>query len=77
MKLAKYMLPSGQTGVGRIKEDGLLPLDFAKGHYRSLFEILEADNPHEAAEFITHDSQRIPLSRAKRVVSIVVGALLS
>src|SRR5512138_2784216 len=61
MKLAKYMLPTGQAGVGRIDQDDLLPLDLAKGQYRTLFEILEADNPHEAAEFLTSD-QRIPLS---------------
>ena len=45
MKLAKYMLPAGQPGVGRIDADDLLPLDLTKGQYRSLFEILESDNP--------------------------------
>jgi len=64
MKLAKYMLPNGQAGVGRIDQDDLLPLDLAKGQYRTLFEILEADNPHEAAEFLTSD-QRIPLSQVR------------
>ena len=53
MKLAKYMLPAGQPGVGRIDADDLLPLDLTKGQYRSLFEILESDNPHETAEFLT------------------------
>ncbi len=62
MKLAKYMLPTGQTGVGRIEQDDLLPLDFSKGQYRSLFEILESDNPNETAEFLTHEDQRIPLN---------------
>lgn len=62
MKLAKYMLPAGQPGVGRIEGDDLLPLDFSKGQYRSLFEILEADNPYEAADFLTQVGVRIPLS---------------
>jgi hypothetical protein len=53
MKLAKYMLPAGQPGVGRIDGDDLLPLDLTKGQYRSLFEILESDNPNETAEFLT------------------------
>jgi len=63
MKLAKYMLPAGQPGVGRIDADDLLPLDLTKGQYRSLFEILESDNPHETADFLTQDGQRIPLSQ--------------
>ena len=53
MKLAKYLLPTGQAGVGRVEGDQLLPLDLSGGQYRSLFEILEADNPYEAAEFLT------------------------
>jgi 2-dehydro-3-deoxy-D-arabinonate dehydratase len=63
MKLAKYMLPAGQPGVGRIDGDDLLPLDLTKGQYRSLFEILESDNPNETAEFLTHEGQRMPLSQ--------------
>ena len=62
MKLAKYMLPAGQPGVGRIEGDDLLPLDFSKGQYRNLFEILEADNAYEAADFLTQVGVRIPLS---------------
>jgi 2-dehydro-3-deoxy-D-arabinonate dehydratase len=53
MKLAKYLLPSGNAGVGRVEEDRLLPLDLSRGQYRSLFEILEADSPYETAEFLT------------------------
>ena len=63
MKLAKYMLPAGRPGVGRIEGDDLLPLDFSKGQYRNLFEILEADNAYEAADFLTQVGVRIPLSQ--------------
>src|SRR3954467_7034756 len=63
MKLAKYMLANGHVGVGRIENDDLLPLDFAKGQYRSLFEILETDNPYEAADFMTQEGVRIPLNQ--------------
>ena len=52
MKLAKYLHPTGQAGVGRVEGDQLWPLDLSGGQYRSLFDILEADNPHEAAEFL-------------------------
>ena len=63
MKLAKYRLPSGQTGVGRVEVDQLLPFDLSSGQYRSLFEILEADNPNETAEFLTDGNERIPLEQ--------------
>jgi len=62
MKLAKYMLPTGQTGVGRIEDDNLLPLDLSKGQYRSLFEILESDNAYETADFLTQVGVTIPLN---------------
>ena len=63
MKLAKYLLPTGQAGVGRIDDDDLLPLDLSSGQYRSLFEILEAENAYEAAEFLTRPGERIPLAQ--------------
>jgi 2-dehydro-3-deoxy-D-arabinonate dehydratase len=61
MKLAKYQRPGGQPGVARVEGDQLLPLDLSRGQFRSLFEILEAENPYEAAEFLT-DGDRIPLA---------------
>jgi 2-dehydro-3-deoxy-D-arabinonate dehydratase len=61
MKLAKYRLPTGQTGVGRVDADHLLPLDLSGGQYRSLFEILEAENPYEAVEFLVQRDDPIPL----------------
>jgi len=63
MKLAKFLFPTGQSGVGRVEGDQLLPLDLSGGQYRSLFEILEAENPYEAAEFLTREDQRIPLEQ--------------
>ena len=62
MKLAKYIPPTGQTGVGRIEDDNLLPLDLSKGQYRSLFEILESDNAYETADFLTQVGVSIPLN---------------
>src|SRR3954447_5129055 len=61
MKLAKYRLPTGQIGIGRVEGDEILPFDLSNGQYQSLFDILEADNPHEAAEFLTHAEGRMPL----------------
>jgi 2-dehydro-3-deoxy-D-arabinonate dehydratase len=65
MKLAKYLLPSGPTGVACVEGDHLLPLDLSGGQYRSLAEILEADNPYEAAEFLTQPGERIPLASVR------------
>jgi 2-dehydro-3-deoxy-D-arabinonate dehydratase len=63
MKLAKFRLPDGQTGVGRIDADHLLPFDLSGGQYRSLFEILESENPYEAVEFLTSGDDPIPLDQ--------------
>jgi len=63
MKLAKYVLPSGDQGIGRIEiaDDALWPLDLSR-QYRTLFEILESDNPHETAEFLTRAEKKLPLA---------------
>src|SRR5439155_17091760 len=63
MKLAKYRLSTGQFGVGRVEADQLLPFDLSAGQYQSLFDILEADNPYEAAEFLSRDDDRLPLEQ--------------
>jgi 2-dehydro-3-deoxy-D-arabinonate dehydratase len=63
MKLAKYRLPDGQIGVGRVEADQILPFDLSGGQYRSLYEILEAENPYEAAEFLTQESEKFPLEQ--------------
>jgi 2-dehydro-3-deoxy-D-arabinonate dehydratase len=61
MKLAKYLLPGGEAGVGRVEDDGLIPLDLSR-QYRSLFEILEADNPLETADFLADTKEKVALS---------------
>src|SRR6185369_5766722 len=63
MKLAKFRQSDGQFGVGRVEGDHILPFDLSAGQYRSLFEILEADNPYEAAEFLSREDEPIPLEQ--------------
>jgi 2-dehydro-3-deoxy-D-arabinonate dehydratase len=63
MKLAKYLLPSGKHGVGRVEGDQLLPLHIADGPYPTLAHILDADDPYEAAAFMTHTHEPIPLTK--------------
>jgi 2-dehydro-3-deoxy-D-arabinonate dehydratase len=64
MKLAKFLLPSGEPGVGRVEDDFLLPLDLSR-QFRSLSEILEADDPHEAAEFLTKNKEKLALGSVR------------
>ena len=61
MKLAKYLLPSGEAGVGRVDGDALVPLDLSR-QFRSLFEILESDNPLETADFLAKAKEKAALS---------------
>jgi 2-dehydro-3-deoxy-D-arabinonate dehydratase len=62
MRLAKYLLPPGETGVGQLENDHLLPLDLSGGQYKTLFDILEADDPLELAEFLVDRKQPMPLN---------------
>ena len=49
MRLAKYRMPSGEIGVGQLDDDRILPLNLSGGHYSTLFDILEAENPLECS----------------------------
>src|SRR4029079_800073 len=63
MKLAKFRQSDGRIGVGRVEGDHVLPFDLSAGQYRSLFEILESDNPYEAVEFLSRQDDPIPLEQ--------------
>jgi 2-dehydro-3-deoxy-D-arabinonate dehydratase len=65
MKLAKFLHPTGAIAVGRVEGDQVWPLDLSGGQYRSLFDILEADNPHEAAEFLAREEAKLPLAEVR------------
>jgi 2-dehydro-3-deoxy-D-arabinonate dehydratase len=69
MKLAKYA-HSTKQGVGRIEGDMLLPLHTADGPYPTLFHILEAEDPYEAIEFMTHTHEPIPLAEVELLAPI-------
>ncbi|QDU26991.1 Ureidoglycolate lyase [Anatilimnocola aggregata] len=62
MKLAKYVLPSGKPGVGRVEGDQILPLHTTDGPIHSLAELLDAEDPYATAEFMTHTSDAVPLA---------------
>jgi len=62
MKLAKYRFPNGEEAVGQLDEDRLLPLDLSAGHFKSLADIMEAENPLEAADFLVNRRNAIDAS---------------
>src|SRR6186997_803096 len=61
MKLAKYRSSAGADGVGLVQRDEITPLNLAGGQYRSLFEILEADDPYEVVTFLMAGQAALPL----------------
>ncbi|HTN77044.1 MAG TPA: fumarylacetoacetate hydrolase family protein [Pirellulaceae bacterium] len=63
MKLIKYRDSSGAASVGRLDDDRVLPLTLDSGQYNSLFDILEADNPQEVADFLTTPHGAIALDK--------------
>lgn len=66
MKLCKFHDRNGNVAVGRIVDDYVLPLSLSGGQYRTLADILEADDPGDVAEFLTDRSQKaIPIAQAK------------
>lgn len=65
MKLARYVLHNGSPGVGRVEQDELWPLDLSTGQYRTLSEILEADDPLQVAEFLTRRDERQSLAATR------------
>lgn len=62
MKLAKYRTSTGADGVGIVDHDQITPLNLAGGQYRSLFEILEADDPYEVVSFLVAGQSPGPLA---------------
>ncbi len=62
MKLARYSLPDGSAGVGRVDDDRLIPLRGEVATSLTLSEILEADDPRALAESLVGPaSSAIPL----------------
>ncbi len=52
MKLCKFCFPSNEPRVGQLVDERLLPLKLTGGQYRTLADILEADDPLEVADFL-------------------------
>jgi len=63
MQVGKMRFPDGQETIGFIQDDWAVPLVLTGGHYRSLAEILEADDPLSTIEFLIDQSaDKVPLA---------------
>ncbi len=70
MRLAKYRLPTGETSVGQLEDERVLPLDLSGRQYRCLSDILDADDPLEVADFLVVRNRSISLETAALLAPI-------
>ncbi|MBI2823632.1 MAG: fumarylacetoacetate hydrolase family protein [Planctomycetia bacterium] len=64
MKLGKFRFPNGRESVGLVDGDEVAPLALSGGHFQTLAEILEADDPAGTAEFLVEKTEKVPLEQA-------------
>jgi 2-dehydro-3-deoxy-D-arabinonate dehydratase len=70
MRLAKYLLTSGEVGVGQFDDDRIVPLHLSSGQFSTLSDILEADNPSEVADFLLRRHQAMVIEDVKLLAPI-------
>jgi len=75
MRLAKYRIPSGEEAVGQLDEDRLFPLNLSAGHFKSLSDIMEAENPLEAADFLVNRRKAIDAGSVTIVANRPAGSV--
>ncbi len=70
MQLVKYRMPTG-VQVGFVERGQVVPLALAAGQFRTLSDVLEADDPVATATFLADRSARpTPLAEAKLLAPI-------
>lgn len=62
MKLIKYLSHSGEPSVGQLDGDRVIPLDLSRSSFRTLADILEADDPQQAASSLLDASRERPVA---------------
>jgi 2-dehydro-3-deoxy-D-arabinonate dehydratase len=60
MKLIKYLAQAGQPCLGQLTGDAVVPLDLARSPFRTLADLLEADDPEQAARELLDPSRELP-----------------
>ncbi|HEY1598216.1 MAG TPA: fumarylacetoacetate hydrolase family protein [Pirellulales bacterium] len=63
MKLGKMRFPSGTETIGVVIDGNAIPLALSGGHFETLTEILEADDPKSTVEFLIDQSaEKVPVA---------------
>jgi 2-dehydro-3-deoxy-D-arabinonate dehydratase len=63
MKVGKMRFPDGHETIGAIQDELAVPLQLTGGHFQSLSEILEADDPLATIEFLIDQSaDKVPVA---------------
>jgi 2-dehydro-3-deoxy-D-arabinonate dehydratase len=70
MKLAKYIDAKGQECVGQLDDDRLIPLDLTGRQFNSLQDVLEAEDPLEAAHFLLNRKAEVALNKVRLIAPI-------
>lgn len=66
MKLVKFNSPEGEDGIGLLQDGQVFPLDLSGGQYRTLTDILEADDPAVVVELLADpQGRRYPLGEVR------------
>lgn len=60
MKLIKYLDRAGQPCLGQLTGDAVVPLDLARSPFRTLADLLEADDAEQAARELLDPSRELP-----------------
>ena len=71
MKLVKFLTAGGESTVGCLQDAAIRPLNVSAQQYRSLADILEADNPLEVAQLLSDSAaEPVPMADATLLAPI-------
>jgi len=71
MQLIRYLDRHGNAAVGLKQQDEITPLSLGEGQYRSLFDLLEADEPASVIDLLADQhARRVPISRTALLAPI-------
>ena len=62
MRLVKYLSHSGNPAIGQLHDDRVIPLDLSRGPFQTLANILDADDPEQAARLLLDPSRDTPVA---------------
>jgi len=60
MRLIKYLSHAGNPAIGQLDGDWVIPLDLLRSPFQTLADILEDDDPAQAARLLLDPSRKMP-----------------